>query len=135
MLHGMSRAVIFDLMSAHRLVHAHHESCRSGASTGRPHGGGVRADVRAHQPRDHHVELGRPGLSDARVREIDDRKEARYREIIAHRLPVMEGARELIDALRAAGFRIAVGSSAPPETSSSRSTDRPAPVRRCRARA
>jgi beta-phosphoglucomutase len=54
-------------------------------------------------------------LTDARVREIDDRKEARYREIIAHDLPVMDGACELLQALRAAGFRIGVGSSAPPE--------------------
>jgi beta-phosphoglucomutase len=34
----------------------------------------------------------------------------------------MDGARELIDALRAAGFRIAVGSSAPPENVRSPST-------------
>lgn len=56
-----------------------------------------------------------PDLTDERVREIDDRKETRYREIIAHHLPIMEGALVLIDALRAAKFRIAVGSSAPPE--------------------
>lgn len=50
-----------------------------------------------------------------RAREIDDRKEALYRELIAERFPAMAGAAELIDALVAAGFALAVGSSAPPE--------------------
>jgi beta-phosphoglucomutase len=50
-----------------------------------------------------------------RVREIDDRKEALFREIIENDFPMMEGARDVVQALRAAGFRTAVGSSAPPE--------------------
>ncbi len=44
-----------------------------------------------------------------------DWKEAAYREILLRDFPAMDGARELIDALRAAGFRLAVGSSGPPE--------------------
>src|SRR4249919_3214852 len=55
------------------------------------------------------------GLDDALVRAIDDRKEALYREIVGRSFPAMDGATALIDALRAAGFRLAVGSSAPPE--------------------
>jgi len=42
-------------------------------------------------------------------------KEATYRKILLRDFPAMDGARELIDALRAAGFRLAVGSSGPPE--------------------
>src|SRR3954454_4435051 len=55
------------------------------------------------------------GVSAAEIREIDDRKEALYRDIVARQFPAMDGAVELIDALRAAGFALAVGSSAPPE--------------------
>ena len=58
---------------------------------------------------------GRADYSDAEIRAIDARKEALFREIVGRDFPMMEGARELIDAVRSAGFRVAVGSSAPPE--------------------
>jgi beta-phosphoglucomutase len=45
----------------------------------------------------------------------DDRKEAAYREILQEHFPEMDGARELLEALHAAGFRMAIGSSGPPE--------------------
>jgi beta-phosphoglucomutase len=54
-------------------------------------------------------------LSEARIREIDERKEALFRDVLRRSFPAMAGARELIDALAAAGFLLAVGSSAPPE--------------------
>lgn len=54
-------------------------------------------------------------LSDEQIARIDDRKEALYREIVAETFPAMEGAVELIDGCRAAGFSIAAGSSGPPE--------------------
>jgi beta-phosphoglucomutase len=54
-------------------------------------------------------------LSDERIRELDVRKEALFRDEIRSDFPVMDGAGELIDALAAAGFSIAVGSSGPPE--------------------
>jgi beta-phosphoglucomutase len=54
-------------------------------------------------------------MSDARIREIDARKEALFRDILRQSFPAMAGARELIDALAADGFLLAVGSSAPPE--------------------
>ena len=54
-------------------------------------------------------------LSPEEMRRIDDRKEALYRDIIRKDFPAMDGAVELIDALRDAGFRLAVGSSGPPE--------------------
>jgi beta-phosphoglucomutase len=58
---------------------------------------------------------GRADLAPEQVRAIDDAKEAAYRRIVADAFPGMPGARELVAALRAAGFRVAVGSSGPPE--------------------
>jgi beta-phosphoglucomutase len=54
-------------------------------------------------------------LTDERVRTLDGSKEAYYREIIRDHFPAMEGASELIEALSAAGFKVAIGSSGPPE--------------------
>ncbi|MEW6272954.1 MAG: HAD family phosphatase [Thermodesulfobacteriota bacterium] len=59
-------------------------------------------------------ELFRGEVDDAQVREIDARKEALYRDVVARDFPAMDGAVELVDALHAAGFLLAVGSSAPP---------------------
>ncbi|MGB3088054.1 MAG: HAD family phosphatase, partial [Phycisphaerae bacterium] len=42
-------------------------------------------------------------------------KEIQYREILRENFPAMDGAAELLDALKAAGFALAVGSSGPPE--------------------
>jgi len=52
---------------------------------------------------------------DEEIRLMDHRKEELFREILARKIPIMPGARELLAALREAGFRLAVGSSAPPE--------------------
>jgi beta-phosphoglucomutase len=46
---------------------------------------------------------------------LDRRKESLFREILAADFPAMDGAVELIDALAAAGFVLALGSSGPPE--------------------
>ena len=54
-------------------------------------------------------------LLDDRIHDLDARKEALFRDSIRESFPAMDGARELIDALAAAGFRLAVGSSGPPE--------------------
>lgn len=56
-----------------------------------------------------------PGLSDADVRRFDERKEFLYRELIRGRVPAMPGAVESIRRIHAAEFRVAVGSSGPPE--------------------
>ncbi len=58
---------------------------------------------------------GHGRYSDEQIRQMDHRKEELFREILARRMPIMPGARELLAALREAGFRLAVGSSAPPE--------------------
>lgn len=54
-------------------------------------------------------------VDSSRNRELDDRKEALYRERLRAPFPAIDGAAELIDALRADGVPLAVGSSAPPE--------------------
>lgn len=54
-------------------------------------------------------------FSDDRVLELDARKEALFRDIIRDSFPAMDGATELLEALAADGFRLAVGSSGPPE--------------------
>lgn len=54
-------------------------------------------------------------LGDEQIVAMDRRKEELYRRIIATDFPAMDGAVELIDNLRAAGFDLAVGSSGPPE--------------------
>ncbi len=53
--------------------------------------------------------------SDAAIAEVDARKEAIFRESLARDFPAMDGAVELIDALSATGFALAIGSSGPPE--------------------
>jgi beta-phosphoglucomutase len=56
-----------------------------------------------------------PGpLAEERIRELDDRKESLFREIISREFPAMDGAKELIESLADANFRVAVGSSGPP---------------------
>jgi beta-phosphoglucomutase len=54
-------------------------------------------------------------VTDERIRELDERKEALYREIVAADFPAMDGAVELLHALDGAGIRLGVGSSGPPE--------------------
>ena len=57
-----------------------------------------------------------PGrFSDEEVKAMDHEKEAAFRRIIAADFPAMQGAAELVAALHAAGFGVAVGSSAPRE--------------------
>jgi beta-phosphoglucomutase len=56
-----------------------------------------------------------PGqFDDAGVREFDLEKEAAYREILRTNFPEMDGAADLIQSAHADGFRLAIGSSAPP---------------------
>lgn len=54
-------------------------------------------------------------FTDQEIRELDARKEAYFRRIIRDNFPEMPGVRKLLGDLRAAGFRLAVGSSGPPE--------------------
>ena len=54
-------------------------------------------------------------LNDAQIAALDAKKEAVFRRIIRDDVPLMPGAVALLQELRAGGFRLAVGSSAPPE--------------------
>jgi beta-phosphoglucomutase len=54
-------------------------------------------------------------ISDGQVHELDQRKEALFRDLLRDKFVPMDGAAELIDALAADGFLLAVGSSAPRE--------------------
>lgn len=58
--------------------------------------------------------FGMTSLTDAEIKQLDEEKEALYRELVASSFPGMDGAAELLDALHAAGFGMAVGSSGPP---------------------
>lgn len=54
------------------------------------------------------------GVTDpARVAALSDEKEARYRDLLRAEATALPGARELLAALHAAGYRQALGSSAP----------------------
>lgn len=55
------------------------------------------------------------GLTEERLKELDEHKEGLYRDILRQAFPAMDGASELLSALAAAGFRLAIGSSGPPE--------------------
>ena len=61
------------------------------------------------------LRAGRGELTLDEIKELDHEKEAQYRALVTHRFPAMEGARDVVYALRAAGFRTAVGRSGPPE--------------------
>ncbi len=52
-------------------------------------------------------------LDDSLVAEMGDRKEVLYREAARHGVQLLPGVRSLLEDLRSAGFRQAVGSSAP----------------------
>jgi beta-phosphoglucomutase len=58
---------------------------------------------------------GNRRFNDAQIAALADRKEAAFRAIIAAHFPAMPGAGRLLAELHGAGFRLAVGSSAPPE--------------------
>jgi beta-phosphoglucomutase len=65
--------------------------------------------------RDIFAELYPGEMTAERGRELGDRKELFYREIVNENFTPLPGAVELIDSLHAAGFKLAVGSSGPPE--------------------
>jgi beta-phosphoglucomutase len=55
-----------------------------------------------------------PPLSTTQISELDDRKEELFRDMLRQDFRAIPGARDLIVALREAGFGVAAGSSGPP---------------------
>ncbi len=58
---------------------------------------------------------GQNRYDDAQIAALDARKEAAFRRILETDFPAMPGAEALLRRLHQAGFRLAVGSSGPPE--------------------
>jgi beta-phosphoglucomutase len=56
-----------------------------------------------------------PGISEEDIERIGDWKEERYRQIIGEKLTLGDEVRTLLEDLKASGFAMAVGSSAPEE--------------------
>lgn len=113
----MRRAVIFDVDGV--LVDSWDAHFRSWRDVLREHGLDMSEDEFARTfgrtSREIIRQFWGDAVDDATVRAIDDRKEALYRDLVRAAFPAMDGATALIDALRAAGFALGVGSSAPPE--------------------
>ncbi len=59
--------------------------------------------------------VGREPPEPGQLRSLADRKESLFRSAIEEAFPAMTGGRELLQALRKDGWRLAVGSSAPPD--------------------
>ncbi len=56
-----------------------------------------------------------PGISQPNMERLSDWKEQRYRDLVSARLELAPGAKALLADLKRHGFRLAIGSSAPPE--------------------
>lgn len=57
----------------------------------------------------------RPGISREELERLSDWKEQRYRDLVQERPELARGAEALLEDLERHGFRLAIGSSAPPE--------------------
>jgi len=57
----------------------------------------------------------RPGISKEQMEHLADWKELRYRDIVKEHVELAPGAEALLEDLKRQGFRLAIGSSAPPE--------------------
>jgi len=111
------RAVIFDVDGV--LVDSYHAHMKAWMIIGEKLGRtiteeqfiptfGRRNDEVFHWLLDHAV-------PDSEIPRWGDLKEEVYRRILAEDFPEMDGAVELVESLKAAGFALAVGSSGPPE--------------------
>jgi HAD superfamily hydrolase (TIGR01509 family) len=111
------RAVIFDVDGV--LVDSYDAHLRSWVLMAREHGLEITeaefASTFGQTSREIIARFWGRDLDAAARKALDARKEAIYRDLIRADFPAMDGAAELIDALAADGFLLAVGSSGPPE--------------------
>ncbi|HJW69994.1 MAG TPA: HAD family phosphatase [Candidatus Binatia bacterium] len=116
-MHVPGRAVIFDVDGV--LVDSYDAHMRSWLLMGREHGLTITeeqfASTFGQTSREIIARFWGSDLSREDAEALGARKEAIYRDLIRERFPAMDGSVELIDALADAGFRLAVGSSGPPE--------------------
>jgi beta-phosphoglucomutase len=116
-MHVPARAVILDVDGV--LVDSYEAHMRSWLVMGREHGLTITeeqfASTFGQTSREIIARFWGPDLSREDAEALDARKEAIYRDLIREHFPAMDGSVELIDALADAGFRLAVGSSGPPE--------------------
>ena len=116
-MHVPGRAVIFDVDGV--LVDSYDAHMRSWLLMGREHGLTITeeqfASTFGQTSREIIARFWGSDLSREEAETLDARKEAIYRDLIRERFPAMDGSVELIDVLADAGFRLAVGSSGPPE--------------------
>lgn len=113
----MLQAVIFDIDGV--LVDSYQAHFESWRKLTREYGGDMSEDFFARTfgrtSREILLRLWPKGLDEKALQALDRRKEAYYRQILQQNFPLMDGALELIDELRSEGFKLAVGSSGPPE--------------------
>ena len=110
-------AVIFDMDGV--LVNSYQAHFESWRQTAHHHGLDMTAQQFAETfgrtTREIITALWGETVSGEGVGQWDDQKELAYRHILAANFPEMHGAHELLWALHAAGFKLAIGSSGPPE--------------------
>jgi len=112
-----THAVIFDMDGV--LVDSYQAHFESWRQTARAHGLDMTeqqfAETFGRTTREIITALWGDSISGHRVAQWDDQKELAYRQILAADFPEMHGAHELLTALHAADFKLAIGSSGPPE--------------------
>jgi len=112
-----TRAVIFDMDGV--LVDSYEAHLRSWNDALRPRGLAMsREDFSATFGRTSREIIDQlfPGrIDEDQHAALDAEKEAAYRRVLAESFPAMDGAPALLAALAADGFRLAIGSSGPPE--------------------
>ena len=110
-------AVIFDMDGV--LVDSYQAHFESWRQTARDHGLDMTeqqfAGTFGRTTREIITALWGDSVSGEGVGQWDDQKELAYRNILDADFPEMHGAHELLSALHAAGFELAIGSSGPPE--------------------
>jgi beta-phosphoglucomutase len=111
------RAVIFDMDGV--LIDSYHAHLaawqRLGEKLGRPITEEAFVPTFGRRNREIFHHLWGDAFTDDDIQRWGDWKEVEYRRIVTEHFSGMDGAGELLDALAAAGFALAVGSSGPPE--------------------